>query len=134
MSCCVGRRHGSDLVLLWLWRRLQIRHKETKKKKRERERAGLALGLVSSFPLSRKPDLSLQGTLLGAVPTRSLLEVRDSKLLPLPQTWAAWPEVKTSQKGPPSSAKVLWAPQEHTSLSTHPSILTHHPPAPNGAQ
>ena len=22
MSCGVGRRHGSDLVLLWLWRRL----------------------------------------------------------------------------------------------------------------
>ena len=22
MSCGVGRRHGSDLALLWLWRRL----------------------------------------------------------------------------------------------------------------
>ena len=22
MSCCVGRRHVSDLALLWLWRRL----------------------------------------------------------------------------------------------------------------
>ena len=54
MSCGAGHRHGSDLVLLWLWYRPAARDplpwdlpydagvalKDKKKKKKEREREG----------------------------------------------------------------------------------------------
>ena len=63
MSCGVGHRHGSDVAVLWLWRRLvaiapigplaweppyatgaALKKKKKKKKKRPREKQSTALG------------------------------------------------------------------------------------------
>ena len=47
MSCCIGRRCGSDLAWLWLWHKLAavaLKRQKTKKKKKNRKRYGILLG------------------------------------------------------------------------------------------
>ena len=63
MSCGVGHRHGSDLTLMWLWRRPAAAapvqplareppygHKKTKKKKEKKKRKRIFLQRVLQKP------------------------------------------------------------------------------------